>query len=238
MSNLLAVIQARMGSKRLPGKMMKKLGKDYVIDWVIKRVKKSKLIGNLIIATSKSTKDDVFEEICKKNQIGIFRGSELDVLDRFNKASIYYQAQTILRICADNPFIDHLEIDRLISFYQDNKCDYSFNNQNKLLSNYADGFGAEIFSRETLDLICLNCKDKRLREHVTLYIWENLSEFEIKYPQAKKELAYPQFKFDLDTISDFDKLSTLVDNGVNLHSKAADIIKIFLKYQRINLNER
>ena len=83
MENLSVIIQARMGSKRLPGKSLKKISNKRIIDWVIKRIKKSRKIRKIILATTKSKKDKIFEKIAKKNKILIFRGKTDDVLDSF-----------------------------------------------------------------------------------------------------------------------------------------------------------
>ena len=227
MKNVLGIIQARMGSKRLPGKMLMKLGDEYIIYWVIKRLMKCKKIDKLIVATSKNNIDDDLTQICEDINVPVFRGSESDVLDRFYKLSKENNLDIIVRICADNPFIDSYEVDRLIDFFILNNCDYSFNHQNKLANNYADGFGAEIFTKNTLNYLNNVCKDINIREHVSLYIWQNLKDFNVKTFKAPKELSYPELTFDIDTKQDFKKLSKLVSNGVNLKTRAFDIIKIY-----------
>lgn len=227
MKNIVGIIQARLGSNRLPGKMLMRLGNDSIISWVIKRLRKSKKIDKLIVATSqKSIDDDLVKEVINNN-LDYFRGDEIDVLGRFYKASAKYDANIIVRICADNPFIDHIEVDRLVSFFLKEKCQYAFNHLNKLSNNYADGFGAEIFTRETLEILNNECLDINTREHVSLFIWKNINKFNVKTFQAPESLAYPDLSFDIDELSDFEKLSKLVRGGVNLESKASDIIKIY-----------
>ena len=173
MENLSVIIQARMGSKRLPGKSLKKISNKRIIDWVIKRIKKSRKIRKIILATTKSKKDKIFEKIAKKNKILIFRGKTDDVLDRFYKAAKFYNIDIIIRVCADNPFIHFKQLDLLIKKFSSKKYDYICNHQNKLKSNYADGFGAEILTYSSLVKINHKALKKTQREHVTKYIWDN-----------------------------------------------------------------
>lgn len=232
MNNTLAIIQARTGSSRLPGKMLLKLGDDYIIYWVIKRLLKCKKIDKLIVATSSNSKDDFLAEVIERIGVSVFRGDEDDVLGRFYKVSKKYNYDNIVRVCADNPFIDPNEVDKLIDFFLCNSCDYSFNHQDKLSNNYADGFGAEIFTQKTLNYLNQFCNDIKIREHVTLYLWENIKLFRINTFKAPKELSYPKLKFDLDTKKDYEKLSELILHGVSLDTKASDIIRTYGNLQK------
>jgi len=117
MGSTVAIIQARMGSSRLPGKMMMELAGTPIIEWVVRRVQGAALLDDIIVATSDADIDDGLALIAKNLGVQVFRGSEANVLDRFIKAAEYCEADTIVRICADNPLIDPGEIDRLIKFY-------------------------------------------------------------------------------------------------------------------------
>ena len=116
MKKNIAIIQARMNSSRLPGKMFKKIGKYSIIEWVIKRLKKVKSIDRIILATSKKKIDRKLKIISKKLNIDYFAGSEKDVLGRFVATVKDTKDGNIIRICADNPFIDPTEIKKLITF--------------------------------------------------------------------------------------------------------------------------
>ena len=102
------------------------------------------------MATSTLTENDYLINHSKSLSVSTYRGSENNVLSRFVEISRKEKADIIIRICADNPFVDPIEIDRLIEFFKSKKCEYSFNHQNRLDSGYADGFGAEIFSTKLL----------------------------------------------------------------------------------------
>ncbi len=168
----IAIIQARMNSTRLPGKMLKKIGNHLIIEWVIKRLKKTKSINKIILATSKKKIDQKFKTISKNLGINFFAGSEKDVLGRLVCSVSDFEKANIIRICADNPFIEPKEINNLISFYKKKNYDYVCNRQ--VFSNiYSDGFGAEILSLNLLRKLDKLVKNKKLREHVTLYLWKN-----------------------------------------------------------------
>tara|TARA_E500000178_G_C16877535_1_gene687397 strand:- start:5 stop:724 length:720 start_codon:yes stop_codon:yes gene_type:complete len=234
MRNSSVIIQARMGSQRLPGKILKKIANNSLLDWVIKRVKKSKKIKKIILATTKNKKDDILQEIANRNKIFFFRGQNQDVLGRFYKAAKTHGSEVIVRVCADNPFIDCKLIDLLIEKFKSKKYDYICNHQNRLNSRYADGFGAEIFSLELLQKLFNDAKKKTHREHVTQYVWENKKKFRILALQAPKSLAYPSLKFDINTFKDLNYIKKFVSaNKINLLSTAGDIIKYKLKENKL-----
>ena len=224
----IAIIQARMNSSRLPGKMLKKIGNYLVIEWVIRRVKKAKSIDKIILATSKKKIDQKFKIISKKLGINFFAGSEKDVLSRFVNSVIDYKKANIIRICADNPFIEPGGINKLISFYKKKNYDYVCNRQ--VFNNvYSDGFGAEILSLNLLRKLDKLVKNKKLREHVTLYLWKNKKKFKIHSLKTSKHLAYPDLKFDVDTIKDLNFLKKIAKNKININSSAKNIVKVAKK---------
>jgi len=225
MSKAAIIIQARMGSSRYPGKVLKKISNISLIEWVIKRVKNSKKIKKIILATTSNKVDDVLVKIAKKNKILIYRGKNKNVLNRFYETAKKYKINTIVRVCADNPFVDSDQIDLLVSMYKKKNYDYICNHQNKLNSNYADGFGAEIFSFSILEKMHTFVKNKSQREHITKYIWDNLNKFKILSIRAPKSLAYPKLKFDINTKKDLDLINKLVKNNkINLKSRANNIV--------------
>ena len=225
----IAIIQARMGSNRLPRKMTKKLGKYRIIEWVIKRLKKSKKIDYIVLATTKKKNDNILITFAKKYNIEYFRGSEINVFDRFYQISKNYNCNSIIRVSADNPFIDPELIDDLINKFKNKSLDYGNNLYNFHKSNYADGFGAEIFSFSVLKKI-KNKLNAYHKEHVTSYIRENDSNFKILKLKAPKYLNEPSLKFDIDTFSDLKKFQNLINiSKINIYSSSRSIIKEFKK---------
>lgn len=207
----LGIIQARMGSTRFPGKMMMLLGGHPIIDWVMKRCLKSRLVDKWVLATSENKENDQLEERAMKAGMECFRGSEDDVLSRFINISKRYESDYVVRVCADNPFIDREEIDRLVNFMVDNHdLDYAYNHIPKEGNNYADGLGAEIMTRKSLEIMEKNAFDPKFREHATTYILEHASDFKISTFPAPVKYSYPGVRLDIDTIEDFLKLEKLL----------------------------
>ncbi len=139
----LAIIQARMGSKRLPGKVLMNIGQKPMLQRVIERVKRAKLIDKVIVATSNKGKDDQIKKFCSKLNTECFRGSEEDVLARFYEAAKAQKADVVVRITADCPFVDPEIIDQIIEIHLKNKNDYTANNTE---SSYPRGTDVEVFN--------------------------------------------------------------------------------------------
>ena len=200
-----AIIQARMGSARFPKKMLFDFNGSNLIKWVIRRTQKSKLIDNILTAIPDTKENDKLNEYIQSLGITVFRGSENDVLSRFYESCVNHSVDTIVRICGDNPLICPKELDRLISFYLSNDCDYAYNHIPKN-NRYPDGFGAEICSFLTLEKIHFSALKAYHREHIFNFIWDNQRDFNIKTFDPPKSIAYPSLKFDVDTKADLEKL--------------------------------
>jgi len=220
----LAIIQARLGSTRLPNKMLLSLHGKPIIEWVIKRVQKSKLIDELIVAIPVTEDNNVLEKYIKDLGIKVYRGSEDNVLNRFYESAKGKNVENIIRICADNPLIDGIEIDNLIKFYEEEKPDYAYNHipKNNL---YPDGLGAEIISFELLQKLNDIVIEQRHKEHCLSYITDNQDKFIIKtFNPIDSSLHYPDMKFDVDTFDDYSKLA-MRDFSIDITS--TELIKIF-----------
>lgn len=224
MRKTVAIIQARLGSTRLPYKMMLSLHGKPIIEWVIKRVQNSKLLDDIIVAIPESEDNDVLAKYITELGVKVFRGSESNVLNRFYESVKDEDATHIVRICADNPLIDGNEIDNLINFYKENNCDYAYNHipRDNL---YPDGLGAEIISFELLRYMNEVVTSQHHKEHCLSYIWDNKDKFIIKtFDPLDKELHHPQMKFDVDTFDDYHKLA-MRDFTIDVSSQ--ELIKIF-----------
>jgi spore coat polysaccharide biosynthesis protein SpsF len=206
--------------------MLAILGGRPLLEWVLIRASRSSLVNEVVLATTENSRDDALVDLARKLNISVFRGSEGDVLERFSGAARKFKADTVVRVCADNPFIDPDEIDRLIKYYNEHECDYACNHQARLTSRYADGFGAEIFSNDILQQIALNAKQASHREHATLFLWEHPERYLIHAVESPSELAYPELRFDVDSPSDLDSLNEFIKCGVSITSAASDIVEI------------
>ena len=221
-----AIIQARMGSSRFPGKMLARLGDIPLLEWVLRRLQRATTLAQILLATSDGAADDPLVELATRLGVTVFRGSEFDVLGRFVGAAKMARADNIVRICADNPFIDPGEIDRLVKFFADYPCDYACNHQDRLGSGYADGFGAEILSADLLEKIASAATEECHREHVTLYLWDHASEYTLRALSAPADLAFPELRFDIDIPTDLENLDALVCAGVETNTSASEIVRI------------
>lgn len=228
-----AVIQARMGSQRFPGKMLTRLGGIPLLEWVVRRLLRATTLTQVVLATSERAGDDALAELAASLGIAVFRGSEADVLGRFVGAARMAGADNVVRICADNPFIDPAEVDRLVRHFADSRCDYACNHQDRLGSNYADGFGAEMLSAALLEKISVKAVEPRHREHATLYLWDHAGEYKLTAVAAPAELAFPELRFDVDTPSDLAKLEALVSAGVSIETPAHEIVRIAREIRRV-----
>src|SRR6266403_5274906 len=164
---IVAVIQARMGSNRFPGKTLADLGGRPMLARVVARVSSARSVDCVVVATSTASLDDPIAEFCQKEQIACFRGSENDLLDRFHGAAKEYGADAVVRITADCPLIDPDIIDRVIERFQRGDCDYA---SNALRYTYPDGLDTEVFSMAALEQAWGEAKKPSEREHVTPYL--------------------------------------------------------------------
>jgi len=236
-----AIVQARMNSKRLPYKSIRKLGNCEILEWVIKRLKKSKKTDKIILATTTNLEDEKLVKIARKNNISFFQGSENNVLERFYEASKKFKLKNIVRVCADRPFISWSEIDLLINSYFTKGMKYTFNegslipktNHSKFKKmQYAKGFGAEIFSFKELEFLYKNAHLPRYQEHVTNYIWENFKNSSIQLAQTNIPKSKRYLRALIDTKKDFNIINNFVKKfSINVHTNTQDIVNYLHKYK-------
>lgn len=205
--NIGIIIQARSGSTRLPQKMLIPFyNGDTILSLLIKRLKIAFPDYPVILATTKNEADDEIALVGHNLGINIFRGNEEDVLDRFISASENYGVQKIIRICADNPFLDVFSLRYLIDQFRKTNTDYLYfslsNKKPTIVTHY--GFWAEAVSYQALKRISLLTQDKKYREHVTKYIYENPLEFRLENIVIDKEIElYKNIRLTVDTQEDF-----------------------------------
>jgi spore coat polysaccharide biosynthesis protein SpsF len=167
MKKITAIIQARTGSSRLPGKTLMNIKGVSLLGHLCKRIKLSKFINEIIIATTIHERDNDIVRFAGNNNIKFYRGSEDDVLDRFYKASSKYKVETIVRVTPDCPMLDPRVMDSVISRFLCGKYDFV---SNTIPPTYPDGLDTEAFSFETLQRVWKEAKLPSDREHVTAYI--------------------------------------------------------------------
>ena len=176
--NIITVIQARMGSSRLPGKVVMSLAGKPLIVRIVERIKRAKLCGVVVVAATNAPEDDIIEDICKREQIEIFRGDTYDLLDRHYRAGLKYNADVVVKIPSDCPLIDPMIVDKVLAYYVNNQDEFDFVS-NLHPPTYPDGNDVEVVTMEALQKAWLFAKQDFEREHMTPYIWENPSQFRI-----------------------------------------------------------
>ncbi|WP_427338101.1 cytidylyltransferase domain-containing protein [Caloranaerobacter sp. DY30410] len=200
MRKVVAIIQARMGSTRLPGKVMKDLFGKTVLAHVVERVKQSKEVDEIVIATTTLEKDNVIVKEAEKCGVKYFRGSEDDVLSRYYYAAKENNADIVVRITSDCPLIDPIIIDSIVKFYKENDYDIVTNAGIDLSQRtFPRGLDTEVFSFKVLEEAFNNAKENYQREHVTPYIYENSN----KIHYYKNDVNYSEYRWTLDTEEDF-----------------------------------
>jgi|SaaInlStandDraft_6_1057023.scaffolds.fasta_scaffold07614_2 spore coat polysaccharide biosynthesis protein SpsF len=171
------IIQARMGSTRLPGKVMKKIDEENpVLYYVLKQLQFSTLLEKMVVATTILDEDDVIENYVKNMGIDVFRGNTNDVLDRYFECAKKFSIDIIIRITADNPLIDPIMVDDMIKKFTTNSYDYLTNAH---VRTFPYGTEVEIFTFEALERAWKNAKKPSEQEHVTPYFYNNPNHFKI-----------------------------------------------------------
>lgn len=174
----LVVLQARMSSSRLPGKVLEEVCGRSLLVHQVNRIKQSKYVDDILVATSVDQTDDILERHCIQNGIKVFRGNLEDVLDRYYKAILWYQKKhtvlNVIRLTADCPFVDSQLIDLVMLNHLIYKNDYT---SNTLEYTFPDGLDVEVFTSKALRNMWENASLPSEREHVTLYIKNRPSEF-------------------------------------------------------------
>lgn len=202
-----AIIQARMGSERLPNKMMADIVGKPLLWHTINRTKAAKKIDKVILATTEREEDQEINHLAKKIGIECFCGSQNDVLDRYYQAAKKYKANVIVRITGDCPLIDPELIDRTIEIFLKEKCHYAslaHLTKEEPISRYPDGLDTEVFSFQALKKAWQEARLPSDREHVTPYIWKNPDIFKCKSLSLKGKKDYSFMRWTVDEKQDLE----------------------------------
>ena len=231
--NIVAIVQARLGSSRLPGKVMKKICGKTVLGHVYERLKLSKYLNDIVIATTDKDEDKKIIGLCEELGINYFVGSEDDVLSRYYNCAKKYNIDLVVRITSDCPLIDSKVLDEMLNFYINNKYDLVTNAGAEIYRTYPRGLDIEIFSFNLLKIAYLKANQNYEKEHVTPYIYEN--GFNIYY--YKNDKNYSKYRLTLDTKEDFELINKiyyeLYDNNHGFFLE--DIIKVLEDNPKLEL---
>jgi len=211
MTHITATIQARMGSSRLPGKTLKPILGRPLLWYQVQRLKQSRLIDRIVVATSVDPGDDVIVEACSEWGVDVFRGSEDDVLQRVvdclkaNEVDVHVECQ------GDNPIPDPHLVDAFIGYFLKNRdrLDYV---TNALKTTYPPGAEVSVYKAETLIRAETMVEDVALREHVGIHIYQKPDQFRIENLEAPAWLTWPDIHFEVDTDEDFALISGVIEH--------------------------
>jgi spore coat polysaccharide biosynthesis protein SpsF len=228
-----AIVEARTGSKRLPNKVMKKLNDKEVIIYLLDRLKQSKNLDDILVATTSKKKDDKLVKLLKKNKIKFFRGPENNVLKRVYLAAKQNKADVIVEVSGDSPLVDPFLIDEAIIFFKtNNKLDYL-----NVDHGYPGGIGFEVFRINSLKESFIKAKKNYEKEHVTPYIINNPKRFNSFYFIADKENSSSTINFLLDEEKDYIFLRDIVSNLKKKNYRTSQLLKL-IKQKKIELTNK
>ncbi len=223
---IVAIIQARMASSRLPGKMLMDLCGQPVLEWSLRRARRATLIDELLLATTESAEDDAIAEFCDAREIAYIRGSMQDVLDRYYQAANASKADVIVRITGDCPLIDAEMIDSVIQQFLAAQPDLDFA-ANRLPGDRTIpiGLDIEIVRFAALEQAWKEAQQPHQREHVMPFFYENPERFAILH--IRNEPDYGHFRWTVDTAEDLELLRAICGHFQDDHFSWKDVLNLF-----------
>jgi len=195
LGKVVAIVQARVGSTRLPQKVLKSIAGKPMLWHVFDRLKRSKLIDEVVLATTAKGEDAQLLKIAEEGGANVFRGSEEDVLDRYFRAATEFKADVVVRITADCPLVDPEVVDATIKRFLDGDFDYI---SNIVKPTYPDGLDVEVFSYGALEKAWKGARRSSEREHVTAYIRNHPRSFKIGSVEHRENLSGMRWTVDTE----------------------------------------
>jgi spore coat polysaccharide biosynthesis protein SpsF len=218
---ILAIIQARMGSERLPGKVIKSIMNKPMIIYTLERLKKSRYIDEIILATSSLDKDNKLEDVAVSYGFNVFRGEENNVLKRYKEANDMHNGDIIIRITGDCPFIDPLIVDEVICYYLINNFDYV---RLDVPDSFIRGFDVEVFSKASLENTYSSAIDEQYKEHVTLYMYKHPEKFKVGYFKGT-DFYNKNYRLCVDTPEDFEVVKKIYEHFNDEYVSSKAVVK-------------
>jgi len=209
LKRIVATIEARMTSSRLPGKVLLPADGKPMLKHLVDRLRRVKSVQDIVLATTVNRLDDCLEIFAQEEGILCFRGSEEDVMERVIGAADSVNTDIVVEITGDCPVIDPLLIEQTIQMFLHNSCDFA---SNSLIRSYPDGMDTQVFALDTLKRSALMTKDPLDREHVTLHICKHPELFRQVCLIASPDLHWPELGLTLDEQQDYELLKTLIEH--------------------------
>lgn len=233
-TRVVAIIQARMGSSRLPGKVLRDIHGKPMLAWVVERTRKASSVSEVMVATTSDPSDDMVEQVCRQMSIPCFRGNIYDVLDRYYQAAREAQADVVVRITADCPLIDAGLIDTVVQRFVAEKVDFAANRlPPPYQRTYPIGLDVEVVSFQALQRAWQEASEKHEREHVLPYLYESPGRFKTLTVDHETDLG--SYRWTVDTFEDLEfiqKLFTLLPDTENF--TWLDVLKIVEKNPQLS----
>lgn len=220
------IIQARMGSTRLPEKILKPVGHRVLLGHIVERLRRLKTPALPVFATSIEGRDDAVERFCREAGVACFRGSEPDVLDRYYRCAVEHGFTQVVRLTGDNPFPDMEELDRLIALHLEENADFSHS-----FLVLPIGVGAEIFTCEALEASWREGMAPHHREHVDEYLLENPGRFRTLVLDAVPSKHRPEVRLTVDTEADYRKACYIVEHASSDPAPTEEAILLSERYE-------
>lgn len=218
-----AIVQARMTSTRLPGKVMLPLGGRPILERLLERLRRAKNVDSLIVATTTNTTDNVIADWCAGHEVACHRGSEFDVLARYSAAALEVAADVVVRATSDCPLLDPALVDQAIATFGSGDYDYV---TNMLPPTWPYGMAVEVFSTEALLQANRDASQDAEREHVTPFIYWHPERFRLKNLASPKDLS--RYRLTVDTPEDYQLVRMVFEelSRDRPHFSLADILSV------------
>lgn len=227
---IIAIIQARLGSSRLPGKILKEVNGKALFAYQLERLKHAKKVDRIVIATTNKDGDAPIQTFCEQQKLMCYRGDEHDVLDRYYQAAVaagLKKDDVVVRLTSDCPLIDPRVVDEVIEKYLSGHWDYVANTVPPP-GTYPDGMDVEVFSFAMLERAWVEAKKPSEREHVTFYFWRGEQTF--KTHQCNFKTDWSQYRLTVDYEEDFLLMKNIIQHfGDKIVSASMEDIIAFLE---------
>ncbi|WP_412479215.1 cytidylyltransferase domain-containing protein [Azonexus sp. IMCC34839] len=210
------IVQARMSSSRLPGKVLMPIAGLPMLAYQIERLRRVNRANLIIVATTTQIADDPIVAFCEAEEISFIRGSEHDVLSRYHKAAQHFSVTTVVRVTSDCPLIDPQLIDDAIAAFEDGSCDYV---SNTIAPTWPYGMAVEVFSTKALAEAQTESRDASEREHVTPFIYWRPGRYQVRSLTRTPDLS--QHRWTVDTLEDFELVRRIFET---LHPTKPDFV--------------
>jgi len=222
---IVATIEARMTSSRLPGKVLLSLGGKPALERLVERIRRSCYVDDIVVATTINNSDMPIIALCEEIGCSYFRGSEENVLLRVLEAARSVDGDVVVEITADCPLVDHRHIDKVIELFYSGEYDYASNTVER---SFPDGFDVQVFPVRVLEDVDRLTQNPIDRVHVSYYIYTHPERYKLAHYKAKGDMYWPEGRVTLDEQSDYELLNAIVEElyPANKDFSAEDVIRL------------